>query len=153
MNSQINADNQNPNEFSTANSGIPPSFYTNGLANPYMNQIPQLNPQAYEQALALRQQIIQQQKEYFKKLIKERYPVKFAIATSAILIVICLIEIVMQIIIIVNKAPLYYVGAGIWAGLFGIVLAVLTMATGKPSKLLKIIKLYYSLNSYIKTNS
>jgi hypothetical protein len=74
---------------------------------------------------------MRQQKEYLKKIIKERYPVKFAVATSAILIVICLVEIMMKIIIIVNKAPLYYVGAGIWAGLFGIGLALLVLAAGK----------------------
>jgi hypothetical protein len=128
MNYQDNgSNNHNSNGFNTINNGMP----QNGPVNPYMNPMMQMNPQAYEQAIAFRQQLIQQQKEYFQKLIKERYPVKFAIATSAIMIIICLIEIAMQIIIIVNKAPYYYIGGGIWAGLAGIGLAGLTLATGK----------------------
>ena len=128
-----NTDYQNtqyPSGFNTGNNGMPQSFHMNGLANPYMNQMPQLNPNAYEQALAFRHQIIQQQKQFFEKIIKERYPVKFAITTSVILILICLVEIAMQIILMVKKAHLYYVGAGIWAGLLGIALAAITLATG-----------------------
>jgi hypothetical protein len=120
---------QYPNGFNGASNGMPQPFNMNG--NPYMNRWGQLSPQFYQQEIAFQEEWMRQQKEYFRKIIKERYPVKFAIASSTILIIICLIEIAMQIIIIVNKAPLYYVGGGIWAGLFGIGLGLLVLATGK----------------------
>lgn len=104
-------------------------FNMNG--NSYMNRWTQLNPEFYEQEIAFQQELMRQQKEYYEKLIKQRYPVKFVAVSSAILAIICLVEITMQIIVMVNKAPLYYVGAGLWAGLFGLVLALLTLTTGK----------------------
>lgn len=82
----------------------------------------------YEQMMAYRSNLIQQRRQYMEKMLKENFPVKYVIVHSCLLIAICIISIVMQIMLIINKSGNYTVGSGIWVAayfLFTVGLALL----------------------------
>ena len=68
---------------------------------------------------------------YEDNLIRDRYPKKFAIAHSAIMIILCLTAVVLQIIMIIYQSPYYFIGGGIWSGLYFILCAILALVLSR----------------------
>ncbi len=87
----------------------------------------------YQQAIQARNQAIKERDEYYEKMFKENFPKKIASILSAAIILISLVEIVLQIVLIVENAPLSFVGSGIWGGLYGFITAGIILATSKQS--------------------
>ena len=79
----------------------------------------------YEENLILRREIIQHQKEYITRRLKENFPLLYIVVFLSCSILIGAIQIILQIILIVNKSPLYYIGHGIWGGFFTIMIGLL----------------------------
>jgi hypothetical protein len=102
-------------------------------ASPYFRQaypIQNFNNAAvniYEQMNIQREILLQQAQEYRLKMLEKNYPVNFVIGHGILLGLICVVIFVLQIVMIVNKYPLYYVGSGIWVSgsFFDIKIAVL----------------------------
>lgn len=97
--------------------------------NPYFpNGVPNMTPGMgypmpnYEQMMQYHEQLRIQQREYLVKMLKEKYPVKYAKIHSGIFIFLGVVAIALQIVLIVQKAYLYEAGAGIIGGvcLFGL---------------------------------
>ena len=120
---------------------VQPGFMTindaNGRSTPYVVY----TPMTYEQQINYRRQMRQQQMQFVEKQLKENFPKAYVLAHSILLAMICVVEIVLQIVIIAQNGSLYYIANGIWGGAFGIVLAGVTASL---SKLLRI----YSLSLF-----
>lgn len=65
----------------------------------------------------------QRPRDIIEKRLKENYPITYALIHSIVTILICLIQLVLEIVLIVHKAPYSKIGSGIWAGIYGIILA------------------------------
>lgn len=103
--------------------------YGGGAGYPYPN---------YEQMMNYRQQLYQQQRAYQQKMLEENYPVKFVIVYSAIVALICITSIIIQILIIIDKAANYSVGSGIWvASYFFIIIALALFISNHIFRFLK----------------
>jgi hypothetical protein len=85
----------------------------------------------YEQAIKVRTEVRKQRDAYFRKTFKNNFPRKIASILAAAMIFISLVGVVLQIVLIVKKAPLFFIGAGIWTGAYGFLIAGLILATGK----------------------
>jgi hypothetical protein len=65
------------------------------------------------------------------KLLADRYPVTFVIVHSIIVILLSLTAIALQIVMIVYQTPYYFVGAGIWVGVYFLISAFLELLISK----------------------
>jgi hypothetical protein len=71
-------------------------------------------------------------REYKKKLFIQKYPCLYVKIHSVILAVISLLKIIIQSVLSANtNTPLYYVGTGIWAGVFGLLIVSFNFVTSK----------------------
>jgi hypothetical protein len=95
----------------------------NNITNPpnYQNM--------YEQAIQVRNTVRKQRDDYYRKKFKENFPRLIASILAIAMIIISLIEIVLQIVLIVKKAPISFIGSGIWAGAYGFITAGVILAT------------------------
>lgn len=93
--------------------------------NNYLNTIP---PNIYQQSLELRTEYERQRREYVVKIVSEKYPTNFVLLYSFVTIAIGLAEIALQIVSIINKGALYFVGSGIWGGCYCILLGLLALS-------------------------
>ena len=64
-------------------------------------------------------------------MLEQNYSVKFVIGHAIFVGAICITLIALQIVMIVNKYPLYYVGAGIWVSAYFIILISLSLLLSK----------------------
>lgn len=103
---------------------VQPAYVTNGYGQPQV----MLQPMSYEQQMMYNRQMVGQQKEYIERRLKESFPKAYAIIHSIILILIGLAQSALQIVLIINKGAIYYVGNGIWGGCFCIFLAIMNLA-------------------------
>jgi hypothetical protein len=125
----VNLSNADPNTYLGSN-----PFMTNTSQTMHMSTMPQdfnISSNAYQQILYAQSEIYRQQREFQEQLIKERYPVGMATLFSLILVILSLVEIIMQILLIINKGPLYFVAWGIWIGAIGIFFAIMVFYTSK----------------------
>ena len=113
---------------------------TNGYANPPIPTSTDVPVNMYEQMMIQRQELYKQQQEYRQKMLEQHYPVKFVIGHAVIVGAICVTLIVLQIIMIINQYPMYYVGQGIWVAAYFIIPISLELLL---SKLLIFFKLPY----------
>ena len=72
------------------------------------------------------------------RLLRDRYPVKFAAIHGTIMILLSLAAIALQIVMIVYQAPLYFIGSGIWSGVYFIFTAGLAILISLFSFILKL---------------
>ena len=82
----------------------------------------------FELGMAKRQILLQQRREFQTKMLEKNYPVNCIIGHSIIVAAVCITLIALEIIMIINKSPLYYIGSGIWVSaylLFSMSLALL----------------------------
>jgi hypothetical protein len=120
--------NYTAQRFTAENGDMPPESYIPTLpdssnfggmsVNPttITNPIPE---NMYEHMMIQREELYRQAQEYRQKILEQNYPVKFVIGHSIVLGGVCLALVVLQIIMIINQYPLYYIGTGIWvAGFF-----------------------------------
>jgi hypothetical protein len=116
----VSSPSNNPFMINTSQTinNMPPNF-----------NISSISSSTYQQILYAQIEIQRQQREFQEMIIKERYPVRMATMISFILIILSIIEIIMQILIIINKGPLYFIGWGIFIGVFGIFYAILVLYT------------------------
>jgi len=122
--------NENANfYYSNSNTFMTNTSQTMNMTN--MAQTLNSSPNVYQQILYVQSEIYRQQREFQEQLIKERYPVRIAMLFSLILVVLSLVEIVMQLLLVINKGPLYFVGWGFWIGAIGIIFAILVLFTSK----------------------
>ena len=70
-------------------------------------------------------------REYKKKMLASRYPHMYVRIHSLFLAFTALLSIIFQVIAIIFKAPLYFLVAGVWSGVYGLVLVILNGITGK----------------------
>ena len=109
--------NHYKNNTSNLTNGIP-TVYTNGL-------------NLYEQMVVQRQIILRQQQEYRQKMLEQNYPVKFVIGHAIFVVAICITLIALQIVMIINEYPLYYVGTGFWVSAYFIITISLSLLISK----------------------
>ena len=96
-----------------------------------ISTMPQYGPNLYERMMIQRQNLRQQEREYQQKILEERYPVKFVVANSIIIVLLSIAAFVIQIMMILNKSLVYSFGTGIWIGVILLVIAFLAVAISK----------------------
>ena len=109
----------------------PPSYLPQENTTSFSNPDPNVNTNSstntgapvniYEQMMIQQQELYRQQQEYRQKMLEENYPVKFVIGHAIIVGAICVTLIVLQIVMIVNQYPMYYIGQGIWVAAYFII--------------------------------
>jgi hypothetical protein len=67
--------------------------------------------------------IQQRPRDIIEKRLRENYPITYALIHCTVTVLICLIEMILEIVLIVHKAPLSKIGSGIWAAIYGFILA------------------------------
>ncbi len=72
---------------------------------------------------------------YEDSLVRDHYPKKFATTHSIIMIILSIIVFVLQIIMIVYQSPYYFIGGGLWSGLYFFLCASLALVLSKLKKL------------------
>lgn len=90
----------------------------NSQNNLYMESL------TYEEYMSLRREIIARHRENTVQRLKDNFPIKYVLLFSSCLILIGITEIILQIVLMVNKGPLNYVGHGIWGGMISILLGL-----------------------------
>ena len=88
----------------------------------------------FEQMMIQQQELYRQAQENRQKMIDQKYPVNFVIGHSVLLAAVCLALVVLQIMMIKNQNPLYYIGTGIWVAGFFIILISLELILSKYIK-------------------
>lgn len=68
---------------------------------------------------------------YEDSLIRDHYPKKFAITHSIIMIILSITVFVLQIIMIIYQSPYYFIGGGLWSGLYFLLCASLALVLTK----------------------
>ena len=114
-------------------SSNPTDGFTNNTSN-LTNGMPTVDTNglnAYEQMIAQQQLLSKQQQEYRQKMLEQNYPIKFVIGHAIFVGAICITLIALQIIMIINKNPVYYVGAGIWVSAYFIIAISLSLLISK----------------------
>jgi hypothetical protein len=86
---------------------------------PYIPNLPQYKPKS------------QSQYDPYTQRFKDKYPIKYVIIHSSLIIVLSLAAIAIQVVLIVEKAPLSVLGSGIWIGVFYIVAVFLALLNSK----------------------
>ena len=71
----------------------------------------------YQESMAIRRAMIARHHEYIERRLVQNMPTKLVLAASIVLIVIGLVELALQIVLIVESGPLYYIAHGIWGAL------------------------------------
>ncbi len=95
----------------------------------------QAGPISYEQSMAMRGNLIQQQKDYQQKILKEKYPAVVALVFAVIITGICAALIFFQVKLITLTSISYYNGeAGLVAAFLGILTVIAIVITGRFSK-------------------
>ena len=88
-------------------------------------------PNLYERMMIQRQALYRQQQEYQQKILEEKYPVKYVIVHSIIVVLLSITAIVIQILMILDKSIFYYYGTGIWIGVILLITAFVALAISK----------------------
>lgn len=88
----------------------------------YNQQGQQNTPQQQNQRLTLTEK-----QEFVSDKLKTRFPIKITLFTGLAMILIGMSAIVLEIILIVNKAMNYQIGNGIWGGCFAIISGLLKL--------------------------
>lgn len=71
----------------------------------------------YQESMAIRRAMIARHHEYIERRLVQNMPTKLVLAASIALIVIGLVELALQIVLIAESGPLYYIAHGIWGAL------------------------------------
>lgn len=69
---------------------------------------------------------------YKKRRLVLKYPGLYSKINSMILAFVSVMSVIIQLVAMFYKAPLYIIAQGIWSGLYGIVLVVFIFITGNP---------------------
>ena len=101
----------NPNPYAP-----PPPGYQSG---PYVV----FQPMSPQQNFEYRRKMNALNREYMKQALKERFPSVYVAIHSIVMILISLAAIALQIVLIVQNGAINYVGAGLWGGAVGLILA------------------------------
>ena len=75
----------------------------------------------------------------YTRFFQENYPSKYVVIHSILIVLLSIAAIVVQIVLIINKAPLSVIGSGIWVGVFYIVAVFLAVLNSKSTW----VNLYY----------
>jgi len=86
----------------------------------------------------------QRPRDIIEKRLKENYPITYALIHSIVTILICLVQLILEIILIVHRAPYSKIGSGIWAGIYGIILASVLLYSSIDFCFLFIFLIYFS---------
>ena len=84
-------------------------------------------------------------------MLEQNYSVKFVIGHAIFVGAICITLIALQIVMIVNKYPLYYVGTGIWVSAYFIILISLSLLISKYKLFGFILIKQFNLFHYFKS--
>ena len=103
----------------------------------------------FEQMMIQQQELYRQAQENRQKMIDQKYPVNFVIGHSVLLAAVCLALVVLQIMMIINQNPLYYIGTGIWVAGFFIILISLELILSKYIKRQFYSSFFINLSFYI----
>lgn len=85
----------------------------------------------YEFMALQRKRFKQQQKANRQKMLEENYPVKFVIGYATFVGAICIVLIALQIVLMINKYYLYYIGTGLWISAYFMILISLFLVISK----------------------
>ena len=81
---------------------------------------------------SIREKSLAHQKTQIQKnQLEQNYPVKYVLCHSIIMIILSITVIVIQVLMIIEKSPNYFVGSGIWVGVFFLIAACLAMVLSK----------------------
>ncbi len=127
----------NPNPYAP-----PPVGYQSG---PYVV----FQPMSPQQHFEYRRKINALNREYMKHALKERFPSVYVAIHSILIILISLAAIALQIVLIVNNGAINFVGAGIWGGAVGLILAASYLFLSNSTKVQYISKNIYINDSFI----
>ncbi len=93
-------------------------------------QVAPLSP-SFEQRMEMSNQLYQQQVDFIRKRLRERYPTYWAIVFSLFVAASSSLLMSLQIILTINTAyALRNGGSGLWAGMLGLCLAIAVCITG-----------------------
>ena len=85
-------------------------------------------PHLYQLSMYINNEFENQKREFTIRTFSENYPTKFALFYSFLTIVIGLAEIALQIFSILYQGAFYYIGSGIWAGIYCVLLGLLALS-------------------------
>lgn len=93
---------------------------------------------SYEERLELKREIKLLHRHYVQHRLNKCFPIYFVIAFALAIFLAGLTELILQIVLIVNSGPLYFVGHGIWGGVISFIYGFMCLVLSKRafSKLL-----------------
>ena len=81
----------------------------------------------YQETMTIRRAIIARHREYIERRLKQNMPTKLLLSIAFSLILIGLVELALQIVLIVESGPLYYIAHGIWGALVSFMFAAVCL--------------------------
>lgn len=99
--------------------------------------------ETYDDYVAFLHEINLKRRLFIEQRLREHYPTRFCLFYSIAIILIGIIELTLQVLIIVEKSPLYYISNGIWGGVGCILVGILCIVSSnlKP-------KLYFLFKKF-----
>jgi hypothetical protein len=85
----------------------------------------------YENEIVRKQLSYEQKARIQQDQLEKHYPVIYVVCHSAVMCVLSITAILVQVLMIIQKSPNYFVGSGIWVGAYFLIATLLAIAVSK----------------------